>query len=148
MTARDRTEGIPSVPDDFDAAVDWFERLSSDLVRLAEYPLPDVEHAVRTFERRVERHVREFARRLDATEPPRGRASEARALLRADHAWFATSNEQLDWFFRIVAQEDHGGHRQALGQYGRVFAESLRRHRADERAYLEGRRAAVPSGRL
>ena len=141
-----RTEPLPAIPDEFDEVVDWFERASTGLVLLAEYALSDLERATRTFEARVAAHVREYARRVEATEPARGALAEARSLLRADHAWFGTSNEQLDWFYRIVASDDHAGHRQALGQYGRVFAESLRRHRADERAYLEAarRRLAAP----
>jgi hypothetical protein len=130
-----RFDSIPPTPEEFDAVLDWFERVSSALVLLAEFPLEEVERAVREFESRVRRHVRESGSRLDASAPPPGPAADARALLRADHAWFATSIEQLDWFFRIVANEDHGGHRQALGQYGRVFTEALRRHRADERAF-------------
>jgi hypothetical protein len=141
-----RSDRILAVPFDFDAVVDWFERLSSAMVLLAEYPLPEVERAIREFESRVRAHIHESGARLDATNPPSGAATDARALLRADHAWFRTSMEQLDWFYRIVANEDHGGHRQALGQYGRVFAEALRRHRADERLYLDGP-AATAGGR-
>jgi len=50
-----------------------------------------------------------------------------------------TSIEQLWWFYRVVEGEDHGGHRQALGQYGRILAEALRRHRAEERAFAAGK---------
>jgi hypothetical protein len=140
-----RGDGIPTIPEDFDETVDWFEHLSSRLVLLADFPLADLERAVLAFEARVGRHVREFASWLDTTNPAPGRVAEARALLRADHAWFGTSTEQLGWFFRIVASEDHGGHRQALGQYGRVFTESLRRHRVDERAYLEAAPPGLPA---
>jgi hypothetical protein len=129
-------EHILAAPAEFDAAIVWFERLSTDLVLLAEYPLSEVRAAVEEFGSKVRHHVREFGDLLEQRDSPSGPAREARSLLRADHAWFATSVEQLDWFFRIVANEDHGGHRQALGQYGRVFTESLRRHRAEERAFL------------
>jgi hypothetical protein len=140
MSSPRRLEPVEPPPEEFDHVVDWFERISAGLVLLADYALPDVEGSVREFERRVAAHLVEYGARLDAMRPRAGPATDARALLRADHAWFATSLEQLGWFYRIVANEDHGGHRQALGQYGRVFAESLRRHRADERAYFEGGR--------
>jgi hypothetical protein len=141
----ERPDAVGPVPHEFDEVVDWFEHVSTALVLLAEFPLSEVERATREFERRVRGHLEEFGRKLDQTRPSPGVAADARALLRADHAWFGTSIDQLDWFYRIVANEDHGGHRQALGQYGRVFTEALRRHRAEERAYLGG--AGAGAGR-
>ncbi|MGA8302962.1 MAG: hypothetical protein WA547_09775 [Thermoplasmata archaeon] len=126
----------PRSPLELDDAVEWFERRSGELVLLEERSLDDVRAEVREFEERVQEHLRTF----DIPAPPpaasRTDLSKVRASLISDHACFAISVAQLDWFLRIVEQEDHGGHRQALGQYGRVFAEALRRHRNDERAYL------------
>ena len=136
MSSERRADPLFPIPADFDRAVEWFEETSTSLVLLAEYPLTEVEGAIRSFASRVRDHLGESSPRIDATEPPPGILRETRALLRSDHAWFSTSIDQLDWFYRIVAAEDHGGHRQALGQYGRILAESLRRHRSDERAYL------------
>jgi len=115
-------------PKDLDALVDWFEQVSYQLVLIAEDPLDDVRTAVESFASAVLVHCEAAARRpatgSDASEPAR--------ILRADHAWFVTSVDQLRWFFRVVEREDHGGNRQALGQYGRIFAEAFRRHRQDE----------------
>ncbi len=35
---------------------------------------------------------------------------------------------QLHWLLGIVERDNHGGNRQALGQYGLLVAESLRQH--------------------
>ena len=119
-------------PAELDPLIDWFERVSHRLVLLEEYALEDLARMVRTVGSAVALHGEVEDPRLAAL--PRSSA-EAEALvrrLRADHAWFRSSTAQLEWFLSIVENEDHGGHRQALGQYGRVYAESLRRHRADE----------------
>ncbi|MGA9838897.1 MAG: hypothetical protein WBF81_05255 [Thermoplasmata archaeon] len=123
-------------PSDFDAAIDWFERVSYHLVLLEEYPLPDVRRAIDAFDRAVRDHLRTFSARLAPEGPSPAPPSDAVSTLRSDHAWFRISLDQLEWSYRIVEGEDHGGHRQALGQYGRVFAEALRRHRKDEVNYL------------
>jgi hypothetical protein len=122
-------------PPELDARIDWFENFSYALVLLAEFPLGEVGAAVRAFEVSVREHLRD--RSLEATPTSRLPAPlrETWAVLAADHAWFVTSIDQLEWSYAIVEGEDHGGHRQALGQYGRVFAEALRRHRAEERAF-------------
>lgn len=121
-------------PPDLDDLVPWLEAWSLRLVLLEEYPLHDLEGAVAATGRAVELHGIEAERWLTSlgrVDPP---TSAAVTVLSNDHRWFATSCEQFRWFLGVVEQEDHGGHRQALGQYGRVFAEALRRHRRDERA--------------
>ncbi|MGI0071639.1 MAG: hypothetical protein ACRECT_06190 [Thermoplasmata archaeon] len=127
---------IRAPPADLDDLIDWFDRVSTNLVLLEEYPRPAIRRAIDRLERGVREHVASFDARLTEGGVPPGTLADARAILRADHAWFSISIEQLEWFFEIVERDDHGGHRQALGQYGRVFAEALRRHRSDERAYL------------
>ncbi|MFZ0699442.1 MAG: hypothetical protein WAN74_04555 [Thermoplasmata archaeon] len=114
--------------------VDWFEALSYGLVLLEPYLLADVRramgrfhHEVRLHSERAEVPLAHAAVRADAL----GRSLTE--LLRADHRWFKTSFEQLDWFLRIAEENGHGGNRQALGQYGRLVAEAVRRHLADER---------------
>jgi len=131
---------IRSPPLSFDELIDWLERWSYGLVLLEEYPLSDL----RTALSEVEKAVREHRVSADRWVVPLRTADEetaqgARVVL-SDHEWFETSVEQFWWFFRVVEKEDHGGHRQALGQYGRVLAEALRRHREDERR-LEPRRS-------
>ncbi|MGI0155038.1 MAG: hypothetical protein ACREDE_02715 [Thermoplasmata archaeon] len=129
-------EAIHDPPSDFDDLVDWFDRISTSLVLLEEYALPEVRAAIRVFGRAVRDHVHAFDPALAPAARAPSALAGARATLRSDHARFSISLEQLDWFLGIVEHEDHGGHRQALGQYGRVVAEALRRHRAEERAYL------------
>jgi hypothetical protein len=129
---------------EFDDAVERFERKSCELVLLEERSLGDVQIDIREFEQRVREHVRTFEIPAAPVAPSPPELSESQRILVSDHAWFTISVEQLDWFLAIVEREDHGGHRQALGQYGRVFAEALRRHRNDERAYLALLTARVP----
>jgi len=123
---------LHSPPPEFEAEVDWLERWSYGLVLLEEYPIPDLREAVAE----VESSVRSHRATADPWVLPllggdEETARGARVVL-SDHAWFETSLDQFWWFFRVVEREDHGGHRQALGQYGRVLAEALRRHLADE----------------
>ena len=126
-------------PEAFDDLVEWLEGWSYRLVLLEGYPLADLRSAIRAVDSAVRAHREAADPRLAPLldEDPET-ARVARVVLH-DHEWFGTSVEQFWWFFRVVEGEDHGGHRQALGQYGRVLAESLRRHRRDER-WLEGRR--------
>jgi hypothetical protein len=132
------TVAIADPPEEFDAQIDWFELVSYNLVLLEEYPREEVRRALETVTRSVETHLRSTLPELTAEESRSTRMDELRAVLTADHEWFRTSLEQLWWFFGVVDREDHGGHRQALGQYGRLFAESLRRHRRDEREFFHG----------
>ena len=129
---------IRAVPEDFDQLVEWVDRIGRRLVLLEEYPLSDLRDWVDAVERGIRSHLAEFGDLGGAAADPSG-APGARAstdLLADDHARFLVSMEQLRWFFRVVERDDHGGNRQALGQYGRVLAEALRRHRRDERSYL------------
>jgi hypothetical protein len=122
-------------PGDLDELVEWFERASTALVLLELYPLEDLRRMVGAVSRAVRGHPRAYDDRLGA-RPPSGADAGTWAMLRADHAWFRESVEQLAWFLRVVENEDHGGHRQALGQYGRLLAEALRRHRVLEEGFL------------
>ena len=134
---------LPAVgrpPSTLSETVDWFDSLSYGLVRLEPYPLVEVRAAIAHFELAMARHIGDPV----GIDTPRGEGSEADRLLRvvaSDHRWFATSFEQLWGLLRIVEGEDHGGHRQALGQYGRLVSEAVRRHLADERALLALRSA-------
>lgn len=136
---------IRAPPPTFDEIVDWLERWSYGLVLLDEYALDDLRAAIRAVESAVHAHrgqtevwVRTLGRLDEAV------ARSVRVVL-SDHEWFETSLDQFWWFFRVVERENHGGHRQALGQYGRLLAEALRRHRLDERT-LEPPRSCL--GRL
>jgi hypothetical protein len=126
---------LDPTPSELDPLVRWLEVASDGLVLLQAYRLDELRAMVRRVAEVVATHTREYDGRLGAAPLPGGRPATW-ALLRADHAWFSVSLEQLAWFFGIVENEDHGGHRQALGQYGRLLAEALRRHRDLEREYF------------
>ncbi len=133
--ARSADPTIGPSPSELDPLIAWLEAASDGLVLLEPYRLDELRAMVHQVAEVVACHTRDYDRRLGTAPPSRGRPATW-ALLRADHAWFSVSLEQLAWFFGIVENEDHGGHRQALGQYGRLLAEALRRHRDLEREYL------------
>jgi hypothetical protein len=120
-----------SRPSSLDELLDGFDRLGADLVRLAEYDLPEVERALTSFDRSVRAHLTGAGATSGARDADR-RGSRT-LLLESEHERFLTSLDQLWWLFAIVKGNDHGGHRQALGQYMRILVEALRRHRDDER---------------
>lgn len=118
-------------PTELSDLVDWFERISYGLVILETYSLDQIRSAVDRFESAVRHHTEH------TTLPPvRGPADRLGIVLRADHRWFSQSFDQLRWFFGLVERDDHGGNRQALGQFGRLVTESVRRHLADEQQYV------------
>ncbi len=100
---------------------------------LEPFPLASVERAVERYAQAIEAH-RASARLPAPGDVPEPRTRARVARLRADHDLFRLSIEQLAWFLAIVREEDHGGHRQALGQYGRLVCEAMRRHLAEESA--------------
>lgn len=113
--------GRPAHPpsDSIDTAVERFDHLCVGLVDLDPVPLEDLRRQVGGFVFALEGHLESAGSDL----PP---------FLVREHERFATSVEQVRGLLRVVEDDDHGGHRQALGQYGRILAEALRRHRADE----------------
>jgi hypothetical protein len=125
-----RSRGVPADPQPYDPSrpprpidplLEWADRFGGELVRLADYPIADLRGAVAALDRALRAHAAEDAAR---GRPP---------LLEEEHRRFLTSIDQLHWHLGIVERDDHGGHRQALGQYLRLVAEAGRRHRADER---------------
>ena len=129
---------IRTPPSGFDDLIDWLERWSYSLVLLEEFPLADVRAGIRSVESAVRAHTGAADRWVAPLQTGDEENARGARVILHDHEWFATSLEQFWWFYRVVERDDHGGHRQALGQYGRVLAEALRRHRRDERR-LEGR---------
>ncbi len=143
MAARGSAE-IVAAPREFDALVEWVDGVSRNLVLLEPYPLPQVASWVDAVDRAVRDHLSAYrALTVPGAVGRRGAdLATLRRTLEEDHARFRVSLDQLRWFFRVVEEDDHGGNRQALGQYGWVLAEALRRHRRDERAYFG--RAELP----
>lgn len=128
---------------DLDAALESFDRFAASLVRLEPCSFEEVRRSVERFASAVERHLtdrRAAERRAGTGRRPAVPPGER---LRFEHERFRVSVEQLRALLAVVEGDDHGGHRQALGQYGRIFAEALRLHRADERS---SPRAAGPAG--
>ncbi len=133
MTPSLRPVNLRAPPPDFDEFVEWFEAVSYRLVLLEEYPLTEVRDVVRRAQSVLGAHMAEAI--AEGPRPVGAREDELHRVLVSDHEWFKGSIEQLGWLLAIVEQEDQGGHRQALGQYGRILAEAVRRHRADERRF-------------
>jgi hypothetical protein len=123
-------------PEGLDALVDWFELVSYDLVLLEEFSLDEIRIAVARIAQGIETHGRSAERSPPGPVAGSPELEDLGHILSADHDWFRTSVDQLWWFFGVVEREDHGGHRQALGQYGRVLCEAVRRHRAMEEEFV------------
>jgi hypothetical protein len=123
-------------PEGFDALIDWFELVSYNLVLLEEYSLDDIRGAVTRIAQAIETHGRTAGPVRPGPDAGSPELGDLARVLTADHDWFRTSVGQLWWFLGVVEREDHGGHRQALGQYGRVLCESVRRHRGEEEEFV------------
>ncbi len=107
----------PASPSEALAAVRAFDQFSRELVLLADYRLEEVERTVRGFQRSVREQ-------LDRLATPGG-AAAVPAMDAGERARFREAVDELDWFLGILRRDDHGGHRQALGQYGRLLCEAL-----------------------
>jgi hypothetical protein len=141
---------IRVVPLEFDALIDWLEGWSYLLVLLEPFSLADIHGAMAAVDAAVRRDRSATDRWVAPLQSADEETARGARIVLSDHEWFETSLEQFEWFYRVVEEEDHGGHRQALGQYGRVLAEALRRHRGDEQWLGERKRhlAKGPSGPL
>jgi len=91
----------------------WYAEFSRSLVRLSDCSLPQ---------------IREAVERMDAALADHARSPGTTRELEADHLWFQETRSQLQWLVGILNREDHGGHRQALGQYGLLVVESVVDH--------------------
>jgi hypothetical protein len=111
--------------------------LADGLVRLVPYPRREIWAAIGALEHGLlEVHVPSWERQLFPLPEGTAVGSVAVEVVRREHAIFPRSVQQLRWFYGVVEREDHGGHRQALGQYWRLVLEALARHLGDERASL------------
>ncbi|MGA8276313.1 MAG: hypothetical protein WB789_08000 [Thermoplasmata archaeon] len=126
-----RSPPVLAPPEEFDAFVVWLAEVSDRLVLLEEFSLKEIRSAMRITRERVLAHLRS-SDRSESSPGSTPRTQELDEIVRSDHEWFEMSLAELAGLVRIVEQEDHGGHRQALGQYGRLLATALTRHRRDE----------------
>lgn len=121
--------GVARAPDvALGRIIESFDRLSYGLVLLEPYFIEEIAAAVRTLRRSVERHIETSRRIWEGEQGTSTRDSLLRRELRDDHARFRTSLEELNALLGIIRRDDHGGNRQALGQYGKILAEALRIH--------------------
>ena len=135
---QDRPEGA------LDAELEAFDRFATALVRLEPFTLDEVRVEVRRFAAAVEHHLRASRPHQSRTGSSRSQRPAIGGRLDREHERFRTSVEELRLLLQVVERDDHGGHRQALGQYGRIFVEALRLHRGDERLPAVGDRAGTP----
>ncbi len=126
--------------EELDDLLDPFERFSSGLVLLEEVPIDRLRGVVGRFASATARHSERALAVAAAGAGDRDRGGASRRL-RGEHERFLVSVDELLGLLAVVDHEDHGGHRQALGQYGRILVESLRRHRSEERAVVPGPRS-------
>jgi hypothetical protein len=144
MHPLDRVE-LEFPPTELDDVVAEFDHLCCDLVLLEDHPRADVGEGVEQLDRALRDHIHAYDDGVVIRSTESTYFGDLRGVLVSDHARFLVSLEQLRWFYDIVEREDHGGHRQALGQYGRVLTEAVRRHRRDERSFFAGTGAPLPA---
>jgi len=118
----------------FDQEIDRFDRFAGDLVRLEPFSRDALHETVVRFAALVEHHLELAAQVSDGRRGTDGGALARRGVLHREHERFRASVAELRGLLAVVEAEDHGGHRQALGQYGRILAEALRAHCRDEGA--------------
>jgi hypothetical protein len=119
---------------ELDGVLEDFERFAVALVRLEPCSLEEVRRRVERFASAVETHLEARRDLPSGTGSAEGLPTHPLGRIALEHERFRSSVEQLRGLLAVVEGDDHGGHRQALGQYGRIFTEALRSHRADERA--------------
>jgi hypothetical protein len=119
------------------ARLPTWEALADGLVLLEPIPLARLRRTVDDLVAAWPRHVVE-ARSAFAAGRSGVRGPEPLGRLEAEHAWVRDSLAELNGLLGLVTANDHGGNRQALGQYWRLLNEALRRHIAEEEA-LRGR---------
>ncbi|MFZ1022820.1 MAG: hypothetical protein WAN87_01635 [Thermoplasmata archaeon] len=108
--------------------IESFDRLSCRLVLLEPYSIEEVANGVRTLHRSVERHIETSRGTREIEQGDSTPNSLRRRELADDHARFLTSLGELSALLGIIRRDDHGGNRQALGQYGKILSDALRIH--------------------
>ena len=114
-------------------AAEQLERHSEELVALATTPVEVLRRTVAHLERELlHDHPALVARRLREL----CLIGPGPARLVQDHGRFPEGFAELRGLLHVLEQDDHGGNRQAVGQYGRVLLEAIRRHLVEEELLL------------
>jgi hypothetical protein len=128
--------------------VRWLGTVCDGLVLGELISTDELERAVRQVRTTVTLHMEsELPQSPEGDPATDGRGKELSEILQSDHRWFVLSLDEFDALLGVVLGDDHGGHRQALGQYGRLLAAALTRHRRDELEYerlMDGRPLPAP----
>ncbi|MCI4319819.1 MAG: hypothetical protein L3J87_04090 [Thermoplasmata archaeon] len=120
------------------------DRHSEELVALAPTPVHDVRRSVANLEAELlEAHPPLVARWLRESDLTGAEADR----LASDHRWFPEGFAEIRGLLDVVERDDHGGNRQAVGQYGRILLEAIRRHLSEEEALLLSGDGPVAEGR-
>lgn len=108
--------------------LDEQRRLADRLVGLDEVPLATLEAQLK----RLETGAAELE--AERRAPDRQRGYRPHPSISGGTIWltrvpgtYTTAFEQLHWHLDILRADDHGGNRQALGQYWRLVLDALRR---------------------
>jgi hypothetical protein len=121
---------------DLGALVTEQSAVADGLVLLHDHSLSVLQRETdRLRERLLERHPGSMEWMLRETETTGGDRAASRRL-RAEHERYRASLAQLDWLLTIVRENDHGGNRQALGQYWRILLGSIVPHVEEETRLL------------
>ena len=132
-----RTVAPTERSEELDRRLERFASVCDELVDGPQARLDDVRREVEHLVEAIVAHVGSSDPLAAAPKAARPPATSVEVRLRSEHERFRVSVVQLGWFLGIVERDDHGGNRQALGQYGRLVVEALRRHRADEQPSAE-----------
>ncbi len=146
VAAAEGISALRSTPDVLRELLPSSRRLAERLVLLEEVPAAEILAGVDRVQRALEEHAERADPLLAALDGHRLPGRVPPELLRDEHRIYPESVRQLRWFLDIVLRDDHGGNRQALGQFWTLLSESLHHHLEDEGAYLDAV-GAGPAGR-
>jgi hypothetical protein len=127
--ARGESRGVPQAAQFPPELIDRLDASSVRLVLLHEQALDTVARESEALREAVREHRRAFD---GGTLPLTNVTQVRRRRLALEHDWFESSFEEFSALLDVVRSNDHGGNRQALGQYGKLLAEAVRLHLREE----------------
>jgi hypothetical protein len=110
-------------------ALDRLEASCGRLVKLETQSLEEVEGQLTDVHTALQLHRQDIAEgriMIPKTSYARWRR------ISMEHEWFEQSFEEFAHLLAVVRKDDHGGNRQALGQYGKLLVEAIRIHLREE----------------